>query len=323
MKRLHGLDGLRQITPGSVVSIGNFDGVHRGHRRILDLAASLRAGSASGRVAIVTFEPHPFTVLRPEHVPPRLTPPAMKQELLAAAGVDEYVILPPTADVLNLSAELFWALLRDEVRPAHLIEGESFTFGKGRGGTIERLRAWCADSSVKLHTADAVTVPLLDMHVVPVSSSLIRWLIERGRVRDAAICLGRAYTLQGEVIRGHQRGRTIGVPTANLDCGEQVVPADGVYAARCTIDNATYPAALSIGTLPTFGQHARQIEAHLIGFDGDLYDRTLRVDVLDWVREQWKFNGIDALKQRIAKDIDLTRERLDLEPAQPVEAHAQ
>jgi riboflavin kinase/FMN adenylyltransferase len=257
-------------------------------------------------------------VLRPEQAPPRLTPPDLKRELLAAAGVDDLVVLPPVPEVLGLSAEAFWHLLRDEARPAHLVEGESFNFGKGRGGTIERLREWAAGTGVNLHVVEPVQVPLLDLQVVAVSSSLARWLLAWGRVRDAAICLGRPYVLEGAVVKGHQRGRTIGMPTANLDCAAQLVPADGVYAARCEVEGRTYPVALSIGTLPTFGDNARQVEAHLIGFQGDLYGHTLRVEVLDWVREQWKFKGIDALKQQMARDLRYATERSTLRADEPL-----
>src|SRR5436305_282752 len=136
MQVLEGLAGLKQVPPGRVLSIGNFDGVHVGHERILqDGIAMKRAGRASG-LSIITFEPHPLTVLRPALAPPRLTPPEIKQSLLAAAGVDELVVLPPTPDLLNLTAQDFWATLRDIVRPAHIIEGRSFTFGKARGGTV-------------------------------------------------------------------------------------------------------------------------------------------------------------------------------------------
>jgi riboflavin kinase / FMN adenylyltransferase len=262
----------------------------------------------------VTFEPHPLTVLRPEAAPPRLTPPPLKRELLAAAGVEFVVELPPSADVLDLSAEQFWALLRDQVRPAHLIEGPSFNFGKDRGGDVRKLAAWAAEAGVALHVVEPVSVPLVDMQVVPVSSSLVRFLLAHGRVRDAAICLGRPYALVGTVVKGFQRGKTLGVPTANLDCRAQMVPGDGVYAGRCAVDGKTYPAAVSIGTLPTFGETRRQVEAHLIGFDGDLYGRTLRVELVDWLRDQRKFAGIDALKARIALDLRETTERRALVP---------
>lgn len=314
----HGIDGLRGLQAGGVVSIGNFDGIHRGHLRILDTATQLRAATAGARLTVVTFEPHPLTVLRPNLAPPRLTPPQLKREILESAGVDELVILPPTRDVLNLSAEDFFAILRDQVRPAHLVEGPNFNFGRNRQGTIQRLRDWCAQGEIELHVVQAVQVPLLDLQVVAVSSSLIRWLLSYGRVRDAAICLGRAYALQGAVVEGHRRGRTIGIPTANLRCQEQLIPADGVYAGRCEIDGTTYAAAVSIGTTPTFGEDARQVEAHLIDFTGDIYGRTIRVDLIDWLREQARFRSVDDLKGQIARDIESSRRRRTLGAEVPV-----
>jgi riboflavin kinase/FMN adenylyltransferase len=157
------------------------------------------------------------------------------------------------------------------------------------------------------------------MTIAPVSSSLIRWLLLNGRVRDAAICLGRSYALQGDVVKGHQRGKSIGVPTANLDCGEQFVPSDGVYAARCTVGGQTYATALSIGTMPTFGSDLkRQVEAHLVGFDGDLYGQGLRVEMIDWLRDQKNFKGVDALKAKLMQDIAETIDRQSIDPARPI-----
>lgn len=318
MRILKGLEGLRQLPPRTVMTIGNYDGVHLGHRRLLEMCASLRTPQTGG-VAVVTFEPHPLTVLKPELAPPRLSPPRIKEQLLAEAGVDYLVELPPSPEVLNLTAEQFWEILRDQVRPTDLVEGDNFNFGKGRGGNIERLRQWTRESAVRLHTVEPVTVVLLDLRIVPVSSSLIRWLLATGRVRDAAICLGRAYVLEGSVVKGYQRGRTIGVPTANLDCGDQHVPADGVYAGRCTVGGTTYPAAVSIGTMQTFGRNLRhQIEAHLIGFDGDLYGQVLQVEMLDWLRDQRKFAGIEALKAKMAEDIETTRRLAGFNPARPI-----
>lgn len=313
-----GIDGLKQVPPGSVMSIGNFDGLHGGHLSILEQMKSFRDATPGAAIAVVTFEPHPLTVLRPELAPPRLTPYPIKQRLIEDAGVDELVILPPTHDVLNLTAEQFWGIVRDQARPRHLVEGSSFNFGKDRGGTIGKLKEWAAGSSVQLHIARAVQVPLLNLHVVEVSSSLIRWLIAYGRVRDAAICLGRPYALHGNVIRGFGRGKQIGIPTANLDCKDQLIPADGVYAGRCTIGSRSYPAAVSIGTMPTFGENQRQIEAHLIGFDGDIYDQVISVELLDWMREQVKFNGIDALKTQLGRDFAVVSGRVSLDPAEPV-----
>jgi riboflavin kinase/FMN adenylyltransferase len=318
------LEGLRTVPAGAVLSIGNYDGIHLGHRRLLEMMQSIRARQSQQEtsVAVVTFEPHPLTVLRPELAPPRLTPPVIKQALLERAGVDDYVILPPAQEVLNLTAEQFWAILRDEVRPTHLIEGGSFNFGKGRGGNIDKLRAWSAGSAIALDIVDPVTVPLLDLSVVPVSSSLIRFLLAHGRVRDAAICLGRAYALRGTVIEGFKRGRTIGVPTANVKCDDQLVPGDGVYVGRCVVEGKSYPAAVSIGSLPTFRERRHQVEAHLVGFDGDLYGRAIEVELVDWVREQRRFAGPDALKAQISRDLELVRQRAGLDAARAIAAVA-
>jgi riboflavin kinase/FMN adenylyltransferase len=319
MRILQGLDGLKALPPGGVVTIGNYDGVHRGHAHILKTCRSL-AGGQGAPVAVVTFEPHPLTVLRPEATPPRLTPLPLKEKLIEQAGAAFMVILPPEPSVLDLAAEAFWAILRDDVRPSRLVEGPEFNFGKGRGGTIQKLREWSADSPVQLEVVQPVEVALSDLWKVRVSSSMIRWLLAHGRVRDAAICLGRPYQLVGEVVVGYQRGRTIGMPTANLDCADQLIPADGVYAGRCELGTIPWPAAISIGRMATFGDNKRQVEVHLIGFTGDLYGQTIEVQLLDWVRDQRKFAGIEALKAQMSKDLAYTVERQGLDPAKEVVA---
>jgi len=318
MQLLYGIDGLCRLPHGAVLSVGNFDGFHLGHARILAAARRSRTATPTSAIAIVTFEPHPLTVLRPSLAPPRLSTEAQKQTLLAAGGADFLVILPPTPRTLDMSAEDFWAILRDQVRPAHIIEGSSFNFGKNRGGTIDKLRKWASPSSVQLHVIDPVTVPLLNLQVVPVTSSMVRWLLAHGRVRDAAICLGRPYALEGQVVAGFRRGAAIGVPTANLQCPDQLIPADGVYAARCPLGDATYPAAFSIGAMPTFDGPNRQIEAHLIGFSGDLYGQQVRVEIIDWIRDQRKFVSVDALKRQIAGDIAIAKARSGMEAQRPI-----
>jgi riboflavin kinase/FMN adenylyltransferase len=296
-----------------VLTIGNFDGVHRGHRELISLARReadrLTAAGVRSRVAAVTFDPPPSAVLRPESAPPRLTPLAVKARLLLEAGADEVVVLPPERELLELEAEAFFSLLRDEARVAHLVEGDNFCFGRGRRGTIDRLAEWTRSASMGLTVVSPVEVALLDMTVVGVSSSLIRQLAAWGRVRDAGICLGGPLRLVGKVVQGFRRGRTIGFPTANLDCTGHVVPGDGVYAGRTTIEKVSYPVALNVGPMPTFSETLRQIEAHLIGFTGDLYGQTIEIEVLDFLRDQRKFPDLDALKRQLEHDVALAGER--------------
>ena len=189
---------------------------------------------------------------------------------------------------------------------------------KGREGNITNLRAWAAGTSMEVHAVDERLAVLTSMHVVEVRSSMIRWLIAYGRVRDAAICLGRPYMLRGVIVKGFQRGRLLGMPTANFDCGEQMVPADGVYAGRCMVGGVTYPAGVSIGTLPTFDGTKRQVEAHLLGFDGDLYGQTLELEVIDFLRDQVKFKDVEQLKEKMWRDMETCRQLVGMDPAMPI-----
>ena len=189
-------------------------------------------------------------------------------------------------------------MLRDEARPARLVEGPDFTYGKGAAGTVETLRAAAVDSGVDFRVVEPVQVTLPGLQVVGVSSSLVRWLVVKGRARDAAACLGRPYTLRGVVVHGYERGRTIGFPTANVDVGEQLIPADGVYAATVVVGGVEHAAALSIGTAPTFANARRQVEAYLLDFNGDLYDQVVDVRVESWVRDQTRFPGVESLVAR-------------------------
>jgi riboflavin kinase / FMN adenylyltransferase len=314
-----GLAALRAMGPGAVVTIGNFDGVHLGHRELLRrarLAAGERGGGGAGggggggggRVVAVTFEPHPATVIRPGSAPLRLTPLDLRKRLLLEAGADEVIVVPPTPAVLGIEAEDFFAILRDESRVSHLVEGENFCFGRNRRGTMDRLGEWTKSAGIGLTVVGAVEVALLDMTVVGVSSSLIRTLAGYGRVREAGICLGSPLPLVGRVVEGFRRGRTIGFPTANLSCDGNVVPGDGVYAARARVDGVVYPVALNVGPMPTFGETPRQIEAHLVGFAGDLYGRELELEVVDFLRDIRRFPGVEALKGQLRRDVGLAVE---------------
>ena len=305
MQVLSGLDSLGHVPDAAALSVGNFDGVHLGHRRIIDTMRGLNASA----VVVVTFEPHPLSVLRPELMPPRLTPPGLKHELLKAAGVTHLVELRPTPETLGVSAEDFWQMLRDDARPAHLVEGPDFTYGKGAAGNVDTLRARAADSGVSLRVVEPLQVTLPGHQIVSASSSLVRWMLVKGRVKDAAALLGRPYALRGVVVHGYERGRTIGYPTANLDVGEQLIPADGVYASIAVVDGVERAAALSIGSAPTFVDARRQVEAFLLDFSGDLYGKTIDLRVTSWVRDQLRFPGVESLIERMKHDVQLVAAR--------------
>ena len=284
MQIVHGIDGLLKAPKRSVISIGNFDGIHLGHRRILHTARELAVAKGS-QLVLVTFEPHPMTVLRPEAVPPRLTPPAIKQPLLEEAGTDCLVILPPEKEVLGLTAEDFWAILRDRVEAADLVEGASFRFGKGArnhrqtSGLVGEIADDASCRGIGSGSASGFADRAGQQFGDSISAG-IRPGARGGDLPGPAVCVERS---RG---KGILRGKAMGVPTANLRCDDQLIPADAVYAGRCAVNGKTYPAAVSIGTMPTFGENVRQIEAHLIGFDGDLYGVTLAIELVDWLREQ-------------------------------------
>lgn len=311
MQILRGLESLAQLPAGSALSVGNYDGVHLGHQQIFHTMGGGKAGGGAGRaIAVVTFEPHPLSALRPDLSPPRLTPAEVKRELLQRAGVTHLLELDPAPEVLEVSAQDFWERLRDEARPAHLVEGPDFNFGKGARGNVSLLRQWTKSSGVNFTVVKPFEVRLPGLHVVPVSSSLIRWLIANGRVSDAVVCLGRPYMLRGRVIDGYRRGAELGFPTANLDVVEQLIPADGIYTGRVVVDGTTYRAAVSIGSAPTFEGARRQVEAYLLDFSGDLYGRSLDLELTGWVRDQMRFPSVERLVERIKLDVEMVGSRV-------------
>lgn len=295
--------------PRTVISIGNFDGVHIGHAALIGRAREL--AGPDGRVVAISFDPHPATILRPERTPPRLTTFARREELLRGAGADVVEKLGPTPELLAMSAEEFIRGLVARHAPAWIIEGPDFHFGKGRSGTLDLLRSLGAAHGYSLHVEPAVTLGLHDQLIAPASSSLTRWLLANTRVADAGLVLGRPHRLEGVVARGDQRGRTIGFPTANLD-SEVMPPADGVYAAIATLpDGRAFPAALNIGTRPTFQGIDRRVEAHLIGATGlPEYGWRLSLDVVAFVRDQVRFDTIRRLTEQLRRDCDRAAEML-------------
>jgi len=284
------------------VSIGNFDGVHRGHAALL---AELRrcAQSVGGPAVDLTFEPHPLQILRPEQFMPVLTTLADRADYLHAAGADEVVILQIDRDLLQLDAEEFFnQIIRRNLDARAIVEGFNFGFGRNREGTVETLGTFCRQNGIPL----AIVPPLL-VEGVPVSSSRVRNCLTRGAVREAADLLDRPYRLRGIVGTGQRRGRTIGFPTANLEKLETVVPGDGVYAVRASVAAKTYGGAANIGPNPTFGEHARKVEVHLIDFQGELYGQPLAVEFLDRIRDTRPFPSVAELVEQLKVDIEAAR----------------
>lgn len=293
-----------------VITIGNFDGVHCGHRAIVARALQL-AKQLNVSVKAITFDPHPASILRPEATPSRLTSADDKQRFLREAGAGDVQVLAPTPSLLSLTAEEFVQRMADEHHPVAMVEGTDFRFGAGREGDVATLTTLGETHNFAVEIVESIEVALSDHQIAPVRSSFIRWLIQHGRMADAAICLGRPYTLTSVVEQGEQRGRTIGVPTANLaadSLAEFTIPKHGVYAGVAKLaDGQTFAAAISIGTKPSFAGDTQVIEAHLLNFAGDLYGQPITLHLSRWLRDQSPFPSLAALKSQLARDIEAVR----------------
>lgn len=304
------------LFPLHCVSIGNFDGVHVGHRALLDRA--LQVAGPGGRVTAVTFEPHPLRLLRPEVAPQTIQLPAERRQTLLQAGATDVRVLEVNRALLDMQAGDFVDWLRRDLGFDGIVEGPDFHFGKGRGGDVALLRERGAKDGFRVEVVEPVLVTLADGASAPASSSLLRWLLSHGRVEDAARVLGRPYGFSGTVVRGDQRGRQIGWPTANVEYGDRLLPADGVYAGTATLPDGTRRrAALSVGTKPTFGEAERTVEAFLVDHQMPLdhYGWTLGVTFDRWLREQARFESLEPLLAQMRRDVVRTRAEIALEPA--------
>lgn len=291
---------------GGAVTVGNFDGVHRGHQALV-AAAGRQARELGGPAVAVTFDPPPFRVLFPAAPPrPPLTTLPDRAGLLHAAGADQVVVLQTTSDLLALTPEAFFR----EVVVKHLgakavVEGYNFRFGHDRAGDTAALRAMCEAAGVRFEE-----VPPLAVGGEPVSSSRVRAALVTGEVTTAAELLGRPYRIAGTVVTGAKRGRTIGFPTANLGDVPTVLPGNGVYAVRAVVNGTTWPAAANVGPNPTFGEDARKVEIHLIGFTGDVYGKPLAVEFVRKLRDTRPFADAADLAAQLRNDVDAARQLL-------------
>ncbi|MEU0688249.1 bifunctional riboflavin kinase/FAD synthetase [Streptomyces uncialis] len=309
MQRWRGLEDIPEDWGRSVVTIGSYDGVHRGHQLIIGRAVS-RARELGVPAVVVTFDPHPSEVVRPGSHPPLLAPHHRRAELMAALGVDALLILPFTAEFSKLSpADFVEKVLVDKLHAQAVVEGPNFRFGHKAAGNVALLE--------QLGATDDFKVDLVDLHVSgtagggePFSSTLTRRLVASGDVAGAAEILGRPHRVEGVVVRGAQRGRELGYPTANVETlPHTAIPADGVYAGWLNVGDEAMPAAISVGTNPTFDGTARTVEAYAIDRVGlDLYGLHVAVDFLAFVRGMAKFETIDALLVAMAEDVKQARE---------------
>jgi riboflavin kinase/FMN adenylyltransferase len=291
----------------SVLTIGNFDGVHRAHQALLE-ATRVRARREAAPAVVLTFEPHPLTVVAPDRAPARLCTPEDKLRQIAQSGVDFIVVAQSEPQLLQMEAEDFVRSVAVETfHAAVIVEGPSFGFGRGRRGIPALLRELGPKCEFEVEVVEPVRVELGHGESVMVSSSLIRQLLAAGKVTQAATCLGRPYSLVGDVVHGHGRGKALGFPTVNLRSIDQVIPGEGVYAGRARLDSITCLAGISVGHNPTFGGDQLSVEAFLLDFDGNLYGRSLRLEFDRFLREQRRFPSAAALAQQLEKDIDAVR----------------
>lgn len=302
--------GLPRDGRKAVVTIGMFDGVHRGHREVLS-EIRRRAEGVGGRSVLVTFHPHPLTIVRPEWAPPMLMTPVEKKEILAESGLDYAVFLAFTPMLAAYTPRRFVEeILVERVNVGELVVGYDHRFGKGREGDADMLKELGAELGFAVDVVGPVT-----SQGEAISSTKIRQALLEGDVEAARRGLGRPYSLRGLVVRGDQRGRTLGFPTANLEVrgggeGGKLIPPPGIYAVRGTVRSGTFDGALHIGPRPTFRGSPPTIEVHLLGFDEDIYGEEVRMDFVKYLREVRPFNTSEALVQQMKEDVEQAREVL-------------
>ena len=280
------------------LTIGNFDGVHRGHQALLS-ELRRQAELVHGPAVAMTFDPPPSQLLRPGTLPAALTTVADRAALMLQHGADHVLIMQTTHALLQHSArEFFETVIRSGSAARAVVPGFNFAFGHNREGTVERLQRFCDEAGLV-----CVPVPPLQLGGQPVSSSRIRAELLGGNVAGAAELLGRPHRVAGVVVPGQRRGQTLGFPTANLEQVPTLIPGNGVYAVRALVGEQAWPAAANVGPNPTFGEHARKLEVHLIGFHGDLYGLLLAVEFIQRLRETQKFPSASALRSQLRADI--------------------
>jgi len=296
---------------GTIVTVGMFDGVHRGHWAVLEEIRE-RARAADRRSVLVTFDPHPLRIVRPEHAPRLLTTPLEKKEILAESGLEYAVFITFTETLSRYSPRRFVEeILVGRLHVEELVIGYDHGFGRGRSGNADTLREIGAVIGFGVDV-----VPPVEAGGEAVSSTRIRAAVADGRMEEASMCLGRPYSIRGVVVRGDGRGRGLGFATANLEvsASEKLIPPAGIYAVRGVLKQGTYVGALHLGPRPTFIGSPPSIELHLLDFDSDIYGEAVRVDFVQYLRPVLPFDSAQALIEQMRADIDLARRVVDEDP---------
>jgi len=302
MQVLRGFDSLARPFPAPVVTVGNFDGVHLGHRAILDKVVA-EARARHGTAVVLSFDPHPSRILAPERAPRLLTTPEQKFALLEAAGVDAVLITPFTLEFSRLSPQAFVEeIVHQRLNAAAVCIGANFRFGHRQAGDAALLAELAKQLGFSLHVVEPVVV-----RGQVVSSSVIRRLISEGDVRAAARLLGRAFALTGGVQRGEGRGRQLGFPTLNFVPDQECLPPNGVYVTETVLNGDLHPSATNVGVRPTFDGSRLLVESHLLDFSDNVQPERLEVLFHDRLRDEKKFPSADALKAQIAADVTAAR----------------
>jgi len=297
MKIFHGTDNAN-ILRSTVLTLGVFDGLHLGHQKIIQKVVS-RAKAVIAVPTVITFDPHPRAVLYPENAPPLLQTLDQRLANFEVLGIEQVIVIRFNQEFANQNAEVFLRnIVHERLQAKEVFLGKGFAFGKNRGGNIELLKKISAELGFY-----ADEVPEITVRGQRISSSKIRELLADGKINFARRMLGRPYGVEGQIIHGDQRGRTIGFPTANLKPRNRVIPKYGVYATANLIDGKWRRSITNVGVRPTFtGDKEPSIESYIFDFDGDLYGDVLRVRFLHRIRDERKFSGIEELKNQIEKD---------------------
>lgn len=296
---INGLDALKKTYPNLVLTIGNFDGIHIGHQKIMKKVVG-EAKAHRGTSMAMSFEPHPVKVISPESNLTLLTPTLEKARIMGLMGIEKLLLINFSREFASLGPDEFIEkVLLEKLRPRVVIVGHNYAFGKAKRGTTALLRRRGVKYGFRLIV---VRNAKLGGHVV--SSSRTRLLLEKGRVAEAARLLGRAYMIEGEVVRGAGRGaRLLGFPTANIETPHELIPREGVYAVKVRMNGKPYKGVLNIGMNPTFGNSKLTCETYIMDFSGDLLGSEIRVYFIERIRSEEKFPSPQALKEAIEKDV--------------------